>query len=155
MRVLQVVVLAMLSGLTVFTTMAAILGPQVRKPAANASAAPASSEQILMMALGAIGFFGFLLLGLVIRPALARKARSAWTTRPSDEVGGESVWNMFFVRTIATAAFVEGIGLFGSIIHMLTGAMPPLAAPVLALVLLLAVFPTRGRLESFVKFVTQ
>ena len=155
MRVLQVIVLALLSSITVFTTLAAILGPQVRTPTTGASAAPTNSEHILMMALGAIGFVGFLVVGVFIRPALAKKARAAWTTRPSDEVGGESVWNMFAVRTIITAAFVEGIGLFGSIIHMLTGAKPPLAAPILAVLLLLSIFPTRKRLEEFVKFVTQ
>lgn len=155
MRVLQVIVLALLSSITAFTVIAAVIGPQVRTPTVNASAAPASSEHILMMALGAFGFIGFIVLGVFIRPALARKARSAWADRPADEVGGESVWNMFAVRTIITAAFVEGVGLFGSIIHMLTGALPPLAAPVLTVLLLIAVFPTRGRLEQFVKFVTQ
>lgn len=155
MRVLQVIVLALFSSITAFTVIATVIGPQVRTPTVNASAAPASSEHILMMALGAFGFIGFVVLGVFIRPALARKARSAWVDRPSDEVGGESVWNMFAVRTIVTAAFVEGVGLFGSIIHMLTGALPPLAAPVLAVLLLIAVFPTRVRLEQFVKFVTQ
>lgn len=154
LRVLQVIVLALISSLTAFSVLAAILGPQVRTPTANSSAARTSSEHLLMMALGAIGLLGLLLLTFLIRPAITRKARWAWQTRPSDEVGATSVWSMYMVRTIVTAAFIEGIGLFGGIIHMLTGALPPIAAPVIAIVLLICIIPTRGRLQEFVKVVS-
>lgn len=53
--------------------------------------------------------------------------------------------------TILGAALAEGVGLFGVVTVLLGGPWYALAAPAVAVVLILALFPTRERLEQAVR----
>ena len=50
------------------------------------------------------------------------------------------------VAGIIPAAMIEGLGLFGTVIYLLTGAGWGLAATAAAIVLLIVIFPTPGRI---------
>jgi hypothetical protein len=50
---------------------------------------------------------------------------------------------------IIAAAMAEGFGLFGIVIFLVTGTAIALAAPVLALVILTRLVPTRDRISRF------
>ena len=53
--------------------------------------------------------------------------------------------------TIVGAALAEGIGLFGGIVYFLTGSPVALAAPVVAVLLIIAQLPTRTRTENILR----
>lgn len=156
LRALQIIILAFASGILAFTIVGVIVGPQSRQPVGNASAAPTDISQVLLMALGGMGFFSMLMLGLFIRPQMARAAARAWQDRAAegDEAAALKIWKFFQTRTIITGAMVEGLGLFAAVIHFLTGSKPALIGVGVALIGLVWAFPTQGRWETFVRFAT-
>ena len=60
----------------------------------------------------------------------------------------------FVQLTIIGAAQAEGISLFGLVVYLVTGVQWTLVVPVLGLLLLAVLFPTRDRFRAFAARVT-
>ncbi len=120
------------------------------------------------MILGGMGFTSFMLLGVVIRPMMAKAATRAWqernarTARQSpegqstvDQQAAGQIWKTFQIRTLVSGAMIEGVGLFAAVINLLTGTIPALVGVAVALLGIAWIFPTQQRWRQFVEFATQ
>jgi hypothetical protein len=88
------------------------------------------------------------------RFAVAR-ARARWEARADDASGERAIFDAFVGVSIVQAALIEGWGILGGVTLLLTGQWWALAAPVLAVALILTrAVPTRDRLMEFAYNVT-
>ena len=89
-----------------------------------------------------------------MRRGIVSKARQAWDRAPSSGDPAVELLPSYNMLTIIGGALAEGFGLFGTVVLLLTGSWPALAAPAIALLALAAVFPSPDRLNRFVTAVT-
>lgn len=140
----RVIVSALILGLVAATGVMYVL-------VASGHAPPSSSADVLLMALAVI-WPTTLAASLVISRAWLRQARAEWQQSGGDQ---DSLMPRFLMLTILRSALLEGSGLFGAVVYMMTGQGAALLAPVLSAGLMLTmVFPTRERFEGFVRDVT-
>jgi len=91
---------------------------------------------------------------LVVRKTFdARLAERADAAR-EELARGELPPELFQVALIGSA-LAEGVGLFGVVIHLLTGAVAALAAPAVAVVLIAVLVPTRAKGEARLRALTR
>jgi hypothetical protein len=146
--VLRLLVAAIAGSLVIFAGIAVLL---VR------SGTTEGMPELIQTLLPILGLVAILELPVyaTIRRGILSKARQAWEHEsPRDEPAAELLPS-YSMLTIIGGALAEGFGLFGTVVFLLTGSWPALAAPAIALVVLAAAFPSRDRLNRFVTAVTQ
>jgi hypothetical protein len=147
LRVLRLLLAAMGGGMVVFAGIAVLVvksGSMDSRPAL----AP-----ILLPILGLVAILE-LPVYATMRRGIVSKARQAWDRTPSSDDPAVELLPSYNMLTIIGGALAEGFGLFGTVVFLLTGSWPALAAPAIALVALAAVFPSQDRLNRFVTAVT-
>jgi hypothetical protein len=118
---------------------------------ASGHATPSASGSVLLLVL-AVLWPSTLATSVVLSRAWVRQARADWQQSGGDR---ESLLPRFLALTILRGALLEGSGIFGAVVYMMTGQGAALLAPVLSAGLMLTmVFPTRERFEGFVRDVT-
>lgn len=150
LRAGPLMIIALMAGLTIFTCVAAVMGPI--SPPAPAGTPPTPGQQPLPLnamyaMLGALGA-GSVVAYFVHGRSCVKKAKEAWKARTSDDDGRDAVARVLMTTTILKGALVEGPGLFGAVLILLTGSLAAIAAPIVALVLLAIMLPVRSRFET-------
>jgi len=143
LRVAGVILLALVLGIATFASVVVFL-----RLSSEREFDP-SVGQLLLMTLGVLAVAELPVYFLLRRQFLARARamrdealellRQGLTPQP------------LFSLTIVGAAMVEGLGLLGVLAVLLGAPLYALAAPALAVLLILAQFPTRERLEQAVR----
>lgn len=156
-RIAQILVFALLAGVIGLATVAVLIGPTsgpAVAPPAGAPAGPAGPfgglDPLVMV-------MGLLMVGQVpvltfLGVALARQAAGI-ASRHADEPEARErlLAGLWLNATILRAALAEGVGLFGGVILLLNGDRLALIGIGFALIVLVALIPTRGRLESWIQ----
>lgn len=155
-RVAQILVFALLVGVIGLAVVAHLIGPLNSPPPApvGAAAAPPGpfgglDPLIMVMAMlmiGQIPVLGFLGFGLA-RQAAGMASRLA----DEPEARDRALAGLWLNGTILRAALAEGVGLFGGVILLLTGDRLAFIGIGFAVLVLIALIPTRGRLESWIQ----
>jgi len=139
---LRIVVIAMTVGVAAFTGVVYAIGST-----RGALGRPASSE--IMLAVLAALAAGAALAYFVVRRVIVSQLQRRCAGLDSHEDVTTLLMSQFFTLTVLGCALAEGPGLFGAVIYLLTQNALALLAPALAVLLLLAQFPTDGRFGSF------
>lgn len=154
LRTAQVIVLALLFGVFALAAVALLIGPTSPPPPAPAGAAPAGpfgGIDPLLLVLGAL-ILGQLPVLVFLSVAISRQAvQIAGRLAADHEARDRALAALWFNSVIVRAALAEGAGLFAAVILLLKGEPLALAGVGFAVVVLLALLPTRGRLENFVQ----
>ena len=143
LRILKIIIAAMAGGLFAFTAMAVAL------VASGSTEAREELSVILLIALGSLALceaIGY----VVLRQGIIGKTRSFLRTHPDYDNPAVAIGNAFATLTIVAGAMLEGLGLFGAVIVLVTGEQLALIASALAILLLLAfVLPNEEKARSF------
>jgi hypothetical protein len=144
---LQFIVLALLSGIVVFSGATIYLVTNGR----------VTADPGLLLPLGpAVGLFalaefvGFVFVRRGIMDALRRVVEESGT----DALPPARLLASFRVLTIIGAAMAEGVSLFGVVVVLLTGNWAAFAVAAVGLLVLVRLFPTRGRYDAFTYRIT-
>lgn len=153
----QVIVAAFLFGVISFTVVAAVVGPLHAPPPGT----PPATAATVSTPLGQFDPFLLALFAMIaaqlpvffaIHSFFNRTATQAVTRHADDpEVRDATLSRIWMSSTICRAALGEGAGLFGAVILLLRGEQLALVGVAFAAIVLLGVFPTRGRLETFIE----
>lgn len=157
LRTTQVIVAAFLFGVISFTLVAVVAGPLQTPPPGT----PPTAAATIATPFGQLDAFLFALFAMIaaqlpvffaIYSFFNRTATQA-VARHADnpEVRHATLSRIWMSSTICRAALGEGAGLFGAVILLLRGEQLALIGVAYAAVVLLGVFPTRGRLETFIE----
>jgi hypothetical protein len=92
------------------------------------------------------------LVAMLMGGVLRKQAGTAWREGSSGDT--EALAPKYLVMTIVRAALMEGPGLFGAVVFLLTGEVIALSVTALSLVGLALLFPTEDRYQAFVRDVT-
>jgi hypothetical protein len=147
----QIIYIAFVTGIMMFVTVTLVLGLAPVKT----NVAPSTSQvNVLLLALLAHSLAA-LGIGIFFWFNFANTAGKNWNQRLDDESGAASMLRLFGTRTILVGALAESVGLFAAVILFLHGT--PLAhIAIAASILTLAVlFPTRQKLQTFVRLATE
>ncbi|MBN1491539.1 MAG: hypothetical protein JXA69_16625 [Phycisphaerae bacterium] len=137
---LMIVVVAMVIGLVAFTAVSLAMGGVRKDP---------ETARVLLLAGVALGV-GQIVMYVAVRATTLAKLRRKYAERGSDEDLETFLMPGMMQLTIIGAAMAEGWGLFGVVIHLVTGEKLALAVPAIALVLLVLRIPTRDRQAQFI-----
>jgi len=91
---------------------------------------------------------------IIIRLNTIRKLSEQYKKNRPQENPTEELTARYAVLTIIGSAMAEGVSLFGLVILLLTTQWFVLSIPILGLIILTFLFPTEGKLASFVFAVT-
>lgn len=109
-----------------------------------------SDPSILLLVLVGLGTLA--LIAFFMLPLLAvHQAKRCWANRSSDDDVARALVCILSINTIMRAAFVEGTGLFGAMIQMISGGSIALIAPITAVILLATLLPARSRFERLAR----
>lgn len=149
---LRIIVVAMMMGVATFAVIAAVIG----RPSADAP--PDSNWQLFAIIVG-VAALGGITAFPVVRQALVAQLRRRFEEGSGAVGDGESaasreerlaeVARPYMTLTIVAGAMAEGVGFLGCIFFILTHVWLMLIAPALAVLVLIAMFPTRSGLEHF------
>ena len=148
---LQMIVGALAMGVALFAAVALVIdvaGPEADPELANVLLAVLASMAVALIPVYFLVRRSFLSAArgqLAQREDRGRPGRGAELTIPEP----------IRILTIIGAALAESVGLFGTVIYMVTKAQLALIAPAVALVAILACMPTRGRLEALLESLTK
>jgi len=147
LTVLRLLVAAMGGGMTIFAGIAVLLVK---------SGTMEGKRELAPVLLAILGLVAVTQIPVytVIRRGIVSKARQTWDRDPSMDDPALELLPSYNMLTIIGGALAEGLGLFGTVVFLLTGSWPALAAPAIALLALAAVFPSPDRLNRFVTAVT-
>lgn len=139
-RSIRILHVALIGGIVLFASVAVLAG--LGTPDSN-------------LALPLFIGLGALTVGVaVVQPLLRRQFLGSLAARhdaATDELRMGLLPPELASLSIVRAALVEGVGLFGVVVFMLTGQWAALAAPGLAIVLIAACIPTRERAEGLLR----
>ena len=94
-----------------------------------------------------VGAMGALVIGILVGlPKIERALTSRAAQSVIDPADGLTAYSMLI---ILRSAMIEGVGLFGGVIYLLTGSQIGLVAVLGSIVLLLGKMPTRDQAEEF------
>lgn len=148
LRTGQLLIAALTFGMVTFTGIAAVMSKTM---ASN----PRSQnlDSTLLAALGGLAIMELIAYKLLVRPNIIRQARREAEGR--DEIGRRAFLEQRYLTLIILAgALVEGVGLFGAVILMVSGQWAAIAAPALASIAMLLVIPTADRFDAFLREVS-
>lgn len=136
---------AMIVGVAMFGVVVLILGDSV-----------ASQRSLGGLFLGILGLIApaFLVVYAVLRAVMVRAAKSQCRQGGGMEMSLEALARVYAPLVIIRAAMAEGVGLAGLVFLLITGQKLLWAAPVMAIIILVAALPSRSRFDSFVQEVT-
>lgn len=137
---LMIVVVAMVIGLVAFTAVSLAIGGLAEDPAL---------AQMLLLVCVVLGVSQIMAYAVLRKTTLARLRRE-YAERGSDEDLEMFLMPGMMQLTIIGVGMAEGWGLFGVVIHLVTGEKLALAVPAIALVLLVLRIPTRDRQAQFI-----
>lgn len=144
LKITQVLVAALIVGMVVATGTFVAL-----KMTGSLKASPSPVPvETFMMALGALAIVDTIAL-LVVPGMMIKKGAERYRAAATDADRETVLLTTLQTVTIIKCAMVEGVGLFGAVIFLVTGAWPALIAPALATLVLLAFFPTAGKAQAF------
>lgn len=104
--------------------------------------------ETLLPVLAAVAFFE-LPAYFVIRNGAIKRCRKDWSDEVTEDEASTKITQIFSTSTIIGAAMLEGLGLFGALIVLITGNLAILAVPGIAIVLLaVCSFPMIDKLRS-------
>lgn len=86
---------------------------------------------------------------VVLRQAAIARLRRSCADSSSDVERTTALLNGFVILTIIAGAMVEGLGLFGILIYLVSGKTLALLAPGVAIILLAAIFPSQEKARQF------
>lgn len=136
--VMRLVFIGLIMGLIGFSVVAIAIAP-VGDASVNGG--------ILLIALGAL-----VVTELIIAPVVGRvfrtQLRKALTQPTADGSPPSAAIDVLMHSRLVFGAMAEGMGMFGSVIFLLVANPTALAAPALALVVLLALYPTDARIRQ-------
>jgi hypothetical protein len=155
-KVFQVIHAAFAFGIISFTLLTLFLGKAQLKPQSPtvSSTPPINNDNILLLALLALALSTFSI-ATFLWFTLAKQAGKAWDNRADDQAGAAAMLKLFGNRSIIVGALIDSVGLFAAVILFLTAnpfAHIGIAASLLALAL---TFPTRQKLQDFVRLATE
>ena len=139
---LRIIVIAMIVGVAGITGLFVAMASSGRAPVSTAPDAPFLP---ILAAICVAVVPGYILLrGLIVRQAQRR------CSQVESEPDIRNVLMMqYFSVTVLGAGMAEGPGLFGAVIYLLTQNSLALIAPALAVLVMLAMFPTDDRFGGF------
>lgn len=154
-RTAQIIVLALLAGVVALAAVAMVVGPVSPPPTAPAAGAPPAGPfggiDPLLLVLGAL-IVGQVPALVFLGAGVSRQAAQTAARLAADpESRDRALAALWFNSVIVRAALAEGAGLFGGVVLLLKGDPLALAGVGFAVAVLLALVPTRGRLEHFVR----
>lgn len=148
LRTLQVTVAGMCIGMLAFTVFATV---SVLTDIFEIEYQPAS---LFLTVLGTMAV-GELVAFLMLRQVMLKNIREQLEPQTQEGQRDRTLIRSYSTFTIIEGAMVEGLGLFGALIVLLTGRLEILVAPGLAIVLMIMlVFPTKDKFAGFVTAVT-
>lgn len=163
LRKVQVVGLALIIGLLLSGGLLGFWGLTKAASIANAggTAKPVSGGG--PSGTGGVDPFLWLLVGVgalsltfvVLAPGLlVKQARKQWEARADDESAMSSVYQGFLSLSVLQFAMIEGPGLLGAVVTLITGNWLMLIATGVSVLMMAALFPRRSRMERWVEEVT-
>lgn len=141
LRALRIVIVAMMGGILSFSVIAVVISPRMTKRPELAG--------LLLLILGALVVVEMLVY-FVIRRGTMAKLRQSLREAPLDADSEGRMLPAMATLTLIGAAMAEGIGLFGVVAFLITGQTAALAAPAIALLVLVLRIPTQEKLSAFV-----
>ena len=142
-RALKIIIAAMASGLF---AVAVIVVALVTSGSMKVDDRLAPTMLIVLGGLAVCEAVGY----VVFRQGIIGKTRLLLREHADDDQSASAVTNAFAVLTIVAGAMLEGLGLFGAVIMLVTAEQLALIGPALAILLLLAfVLPTEEKARNF------
>jgi hypothetical protein len=149
---LQIIAGALIFGVLAFLVLVVFI---VQNDAANQPEAAVVS----LLALGALPLSVALwtfIPGLVSRKGVEQIADGTWRPGPDAAAGSfpddtSKLWAVYQTRIIIASALLEGAAFIGCTAYLVEHQIFVLAVPVIVLALMVATFPTRGRVGSWVE----
>jgi len=153
-RTAQILVAALLFGVSAFAAVALAIGPLQPPPALPPGAAPTPGPfgtldplVVVLMALIVGQFPVLIFLGI----ALAKQAAAmAGRLAGEPDTRDQGLARLWLNAAILRAALAEGAGLFGAVILLVSGDRLGLIGVGFAVIVLMAIMPSRGRLENWI-----
>lgn len=156
-RTAQLIVAALLVGVIAFAAAALVIGPlqpPPPPPPPTPGAAPMTGPfgtldplVVVLMALILGQFPVLIFLGV----ALAKQAAAmAGRLASEPDTRDQALARLWLNAAILRAALAEGAGLFGAVILMVSGDRLGLIGVGFAVIVLMAIMPSRGRLENWI-----
>ena len=136
---------AMIVGVAAFGVVVLVLGDRV--------ASQASLGGLFVGILGLVAL-AFLVVYSVFKAVVVRTARSQCEQSGGKALPLGALARAYAPLVIIRAAMAEGVGLAGLVFLLITGQQLLWAAPVIAIIILVAALPSRSRFDSFVQEVT-
>lgn len=143
LRVTRIILLALVLGIATFAGVVVFL-----RFSSERELDPAVGR-LLLLTLGVLAFAELPVYFLVRRQLLARA--QSMKAEALELLSRDLTPQPLFSLTIIGAAMAEGLGLLGVLAVLLGAPLYALAAPLVAVLLILAQFPTRERLEQAVR----
>jgi hypothetical protein len=145
LRILRIIVAAMMMGVLALGVVAIFIGQQAKPDAKLAN--------ILLVLLAVMAVWE-LIAYAVVRVSMLNRVRRRFAENPPGADPTPELIGTFQSLTTIGSALAEGLGLFGAVIMLITGAWAALAAPAVALIVLALQLPSRDKLARFVSGVT-
>ncbi|MFO0859043.1 MAG: hypothetical protein U0570_00705 [Phycisphaerales bacterium] len=148
---LRLICFMLSAGMLMFAIVAIVIA--LEKPGTFRQGPPRSPDWMFLVMTLATGI-GALIIWTAARRFMLADARGQWS-RPGDVALKErSIWGRFSSMAITRAALAEGFGLLGIVSLLVAGQWWGLAAPLIAIGIILATLPSQDRYEQFLEKVT-
>ncbi|MBC8002196.1 MAG: hypothetical protein H7X97_06370 [Opitutaceae bacterium] len=148
LKVARILIVSLLGGLVLFT--ATVIGLRTAGSSPPPSQLAPGQSNVLLLALVGLCVVETPLFFLVPRMIL-RSYAAKWAAARSDDERETVVLTALQVVAIIRGAFVEGIGLFGCVIYMISGEPLALIAPGVAIAVMIGLIPTREKQEALTR----
>lgn len=140
LRPVRIIILAMMAGILGFATIAVAVSRRFDHQDDLA--------QLLLLVLAAVGLGELFAYG-ALRRATSNRLRKRVQADPGGQFQPTTLAPDLVRLQIIAAAMAEGFGLLGIVVFLVTGTAIALAGPVVALVILTRLVPTRDRVSRF------
>ncbi len=147
LRVGRIIVGALIAGLTIFVVMVGVLRQRI-EPAANPEATRLLLLVLLALPVAELPAY------LLVRTALLRRLRNSLSDQQATDSLRQSLAEQMLALSLLGSAMLEGFGLYGGVVCMITGEWTALIAPAIAILGLILCLPTEDRFARFESRVT-
>lgn len=143
---LRIIIAAMMMGIVAFGAVVLAIGSKVAQDDAELGG-------MLLAVLGVLAV-GELIAYAVLRMATLSSARRQFEQEPTGEDAEVRMMPAWRTLILVRSAMAEGLGLFGLVIVLVTATRTAFVAPVIALIILAAGFPTKDKLAQLTASIT-
>ncbi|MFH1747843.1 MAG: hypothetical protein ABIG44_12480 [Planctomycetota bacterium] len=147
LRTAQIIILAMILGMLLLSALTILLNPSTEKQMDD------EIVNILLVVL-AVATLGALGGQFVIRTVLYSDIRKRYADKTISQGLVNDIARRLLVATLISGALLEACGLFGAVIYLISSQNLALIATGLAILVMLTLIPTQGRLAQLVTDVT-